>query len=144
MQTLADVQRCLLSERRIWIRVRGLSSKKRKLSDASEHSLQLFRSWTQSLPPIVSMWPKPTFSGTVAADACASGSSCQIGGYIQTDLQQWWFSEKFTQFEFASRSVTLDPNMQRRIGCFETLAQIALLWIAVHHISIGRPSPAFS
>lgn len=138
VRTLTEVRRCLLSERRIWIRVRDLSSKKRKLSDASQHSLHLFRSWTQSLPPIVSMWPKPTFSGTVAADACASGSSCQIGGYIQTDSQQWWFSEKYSHSDFAARSVTLDPNMQRSIGCFETLAQIALLWIAVHHISIGR------
>ena len=101
-----------------------------------------------------------------AADACASGSYCQIGGFIwHHSGTQFWFSEKFSHDDFeifsffpsfasaafarSSHSICagerisqlhshddfeklnihLDPNMQRSIASFETLAQIALVWL---------------
>ena len=65
-----------------------------------------------------------------AADACASGSHCQIGGFIRHQSGvQFWFSEKFLHADFENLNVHLDSNMQRSIASFETLAQIALVWL---------------
>jgi hypothetical protein len=40
-----------------------------------------------------------------------------------------WFSEKFSHNDFKELSIHLDSNMQRSISAFETLAQIALVWL---------------
>ena len=42
---------------------------------------------------------------------------------------QFWFSEKISHADFDTLSIHLDPNMQRSIALFETLAQIALVWL---------------
>ena len=42
---------------------------------------------------------------------------------------QFWFSEKFSHADFDTLSIHLDPNMQCSIASFETLAQIALVWL---------------
>ena len=42
---------------------------------------------------------------------------------------QFWFSEKKSHEDFENLSIHLDPNMQRSIASFETLAQIALVWL---------------
>ena len=64
-----------------------------------------------------------------AADACASGSYYQIGGFIRHHSgTQFWFSEKFSHDDFEKLNIHLDPNMQRNIASFETFAQMALVW----------------
>ena len=76
------------------------------------------------------MRAKPYWDGQAAADACASGPYCQIGGYIRhSSGSQCWFSEKFSHNDFKELSIHLDSNMQRSISAFETLAQIALVWL---------------
>ena len=82
------------------------------------------------VPPSRPMRAKPCWNGIAAADACASGSYCQIGGLIRHHSGvQFWFSKKFSHADFDTLSIHLDPNMQRSIASFETLAQIALVWL---------------
>ena len=54
---------------------------------------------------------KRYWQGTAAADACASGNMCQIGGFIRaTDGRTLWFSERFEQTDFPLNEVPLNPQ----------------------------------
>ena len=80
------------------------------------------------------MTPERYWSGHAAADACASGNTCRIGGFIQHESGKCLrFSEQFYHSDFTAVSLHLEPEMQKGIASFETLAQIAL----VHLISQG-------
>ena len=128
VKTLTDLQQVRISDKRIWLRVCDPSSSKRKLSSQSHRTLRMFRHWFEFLPPLRPMQRKRYWQGTAAADACASGNMCQIGGFIRaTDGRTLWFSERFEQTDFPLNEVPLEPEMQKHITCFETLAQIALL-----------------
>ena len=65
-----------------------------ELSASSKRVIPIFQRWVKFIPCQVSMWPKPNFVGESAADACATGNSCQIGGFIRTNDQTQWFSER--------------------------------------------------
>jgi hypothetical protein len=68
----------------------------------------------------------------------ASGSICQIGGFIRFPSGTTiWFSEKFTFDDFNKLNIPVTPEMQKCIASFETLAQIAILYI------FSRSSPGF-
>ena len=128
VSTLAEVRSALLSERRVWLRIRDTSSSRRVLSKASQRILGLFQSWLEYLPPSKPMWPKPTWSGNAAADACAHDSEARSGGFINLPHGRWlWFSEKFQPKDFKDYDVDMNPLAQRDIVCYETLAQIAIV-----------------
>ena len=136
VSTLDDVRKCHLSERRIWCRIRGPNSSRRV--SASKRVLEIFERWVKFIPSRVFMWPKPNFVGELAADACAAGSSCQIGGYISTSSHTRWFSEKFSYADFCTLEIPVSTDMQKNIACYETLAQIAILKIASTEFVVGR------
>jgi len=76
--------------------------------------------------------------GECAADAMASKNICQIGGFIRFPSgTQIWFSEKFEFKQFAELNIPVTEDMQKCIASFETLAQIAILFI------FSRSSPGF-
>ena len=57
----------------------------------------MFLSWISLIIPMRSMSPKPYWQGQAAADACAAGECCQIGGFIHhASGKSLWFSEVFT------------------------------------------------
>ena len=74
--------------------------------------------------------PKRYWDGECAADACASGPNCQIGGFLKQNGMRIWFSEKFGVADFTELGIQISQDLQRYITCFEALAQIALLFIA--------------
>ena len=131
VSSLADLQSLhIKTENRIWLRIINPNSSKRKLRPDSLRVLKLFNIWLMGIPPTRPMRAKPYWNGMAAADACASGSYCQIGGFIRHHSgTQFWFSEKFSHDDFEKLHIHLDPNMQRSIASFETLAQIALVWL---------------
>ena len=54
--------------------------------DGKKDSLRVLKLFDHSLmgvPPSRPMRAKPYWNGIAAADACASGSYCQIGGFIR-------------------------------------------------------------
>ena len=53
----------------------------------------------------------------------------QMGGFIQHDNQYLWFSEKFLISDFRDLSLPMRSDAQKDIACYETLAQMALLFI---------------
>ena len=61
---------------------------------------------------------------------CAAGSTCQIGGFLRQNDKRMWFSEQFGVSDFENLGLQVTQDLQRHITCFETLAQIALLFIA--------------
>ena len=81
VSTKTDLANIRLSERRLWLRIRNPNSSKRTLSKSSVRCLQLFRTWIMHLCPLRSMYPKPIWPGFSAVDACAMGSTFQIGGF---------------------------------------------------------------
>jgi len=112
------------------MRIRDPHSNRRNLSESSVRILHLFASWLQLLSPLRPLTPKRYWKGECAADACAAGDTCQIGGFLRCNNQQFWFSDIFTVSDFTALGLQLSDELQRYITCFETLAQIALLFIA--------------
>ena len=115
---------------RMWLRIRDPGSSRRKLSDDSRRVIHMFQDWISGLHPVRSLRPRPYWLGQAAADAMASGTRCQIGGFVTTQFgQSKWFSEVFSHEDFSSIQLELKPDLQKSITCLETLAQIALLWM---------------
>ena len=128
---LSDLQSLRLSDKRIWMRIRDPHSNRRHISEASLRILGLlFETWLQTLSPMGPLTPKRYSNGECAADACAAGSTCQIGGFLQYNHSKFWFAEKFGVSDFEQLGLQVSQDLQRHITCFETLAQIALLFIA--------------
>ena len=118
------------TEKRIWLRIQDPASSKRILRADSIRILHMFQHWMTDLIPIRPMRPKIFWPGEAAADACAAGQSCQIGGYIKhLSGQRLWFSERFCHDDFAFLPFSIDPDLQKSISALETLAQIALIFI---------------
>ena len=83
--TKQDLQHLRIStDKRIWLRLRDPGSSRRTIREDSFRVLKLFQSWVSTLVPTRSLCPKPFWSGYAAADACASGDTTQIGGFIQS------------------------------------------------------------
>lgn len=141
VKTLEDVQQCRLSDRRIWLRVRDPTSRKRTVSEDSVRTLKLFQYWLLHNPPESTMYPKPTWPGEAAADACAQGEMCQIGGFLRfPDGRAIWFSERWHPSNFHELGIPVSSDMQRDISCYEALAQIALLFALSRHVPALRLS----
>ena len=130
VSTISDVQNCRLSEKRIWVRIMDPLSTKRTLSKDSQRILQMYKSWLQFTSPVMSMNPKPIWEGEAAADACADQDHCQIGGFLRfTNGTMLWFSERWKPKDFLDLDIPISQDMQRDISSYETLAQIALLYV---------------
>ena len=129
VSTLDDVRNCRLSEKRIWVRIMDPQSSKRSISKDSKRILTMFQSWLKYSSPVISMNPKPPWTGEAAADACADKDKCQIGGFLKFsngDIR--WFSEQWEFKDFHTLDIPVSTDMQKDISCYETLAQIGLLY----------------
>ena len=120
------------------MRIRDPNSGRRKISAASLRILLLFESWLLAMSPVRPLTPKPYWHGEAAADACAAGSTCQIGGFLRTSTQVLWFSEQFFLKDFEKLGLQLAEDLQRHITSFEALAQIGLLFLAAHSFPAHR------
>ena len=94
------------------------------------------------------MWPKQQWTGLCVADAFAAGDKCGIGGVIVFPSGQCsWFSLPMTHSYFQSLQIPVRENFQTDISSLETLAQIALVYIAIQFFPGSRISiriPALS
>ena len=80
-----------------------------------------------------------------AADAFADTARMGIGGWLSTSSHFLWFSEIFTADQVREQWPQLHGSMQPYIGCFETLAQLALAQCTWHcirskHVKFVLPS----
>ena len=131
VKTLQDVHNARLTEKRIWIRVMDPTSSRRNISLDSKRVLHTFQHWLKHAPPIRSLYPMTPWQGEAAADACASGPMCQIGGYLKSPGGRFiWFSQRWNPTDFESLGVKISNDMQRDISCYEALAQLGLLYLA--------------
>ena len=139
VKSRSDLRTCALSDKRIWLRVRDPNSSKRKLSPSSIRMLRMYLSWLGRLSPVQSMWPKHTWSGLCVADAYAAGSKCGIGGALFFPSGSCaWFSLQMTSSDFQSLQIPMHDDLQKDISSLETLAQIALVFIAVRSFPGSR------
>ena len=83
VHSLEEVRNCRLSEKRIWLRILDPTSSKRSISPSSQRILNMYQEWLQHALPFISMNPKTVWNGEAAADACAHGNSCQVGGFLK-------------------------------------------------------------
>ena len=98
---------------------------------SSKRILNILLIWLNHVSPCVLLRPKPLWTGLAAADACAQGPSCGIGGFIKEDESTIrWFSEQYTLQDFRGLEIPLQDDLQKSISGLETLAQIAILWMA--------------
>ena len=137
----SDLYQCILSDKRLWLRIRDPSSSRRKLSSDSVQVFRMFQSWLDHMPPVISMWPKPRWPGTCLADAFAAGSDCGIGGIICIihfpDQNFLRFSLRMHASDFSALGIPMATDLQKNIACLETLAQLAVLFVIV------RTQPGF-
>ena len=81
------------------------------------------------------MWPKPMWHGVCVADAFAQGSDCGIRGLVQFSSNHTsWFSLRIHSDEFRSLKIPMHDDLQKDISSLETLAQIAFVYIVIHHL----------
>ena len=124
----SDLASIPITERRIWMRVADPKSATRTLSGSSMRVLQLFSTWLQYGPPLVSMRPKPAWEGAAFSDAHANGSHAGIGGFIETPQGHiFWFSLQLTAEDFKKLDIPLHDDLQKDIVFLETLSQLALI-----------------
>ena len=129
--SLDDLAKARITDKRIWIRIKDPTSDKRILSVSSKRILRILLTWLNNVSPYVLLRPKPLWKGLAATDAYAQGPSCGIGGFIQEDESTIrWFSEQHNLQDFRSREIPLQDDLQKSISGLETLAQIAILWMA--------------
>ena len=132
VKSKSDLFACSLSDKRVWLRIRDPNSAKRKLSADSTRILKMYLTWLGQLPPIRTMWPKQQWHGLCVADAYATGDQCGIGGAIMFPTGQCtWFSLPMHSKDFQTLHIPLHDNLQKDISSLETLAQIALVYIAI-------------
>ena len=132
VSTKLDLQNCLFSDKRIWLRIRDPNSSKRKLSASSMRILKLYQVWLDRISPVRSMWPKPVWPGLCVADAYAAGKHAGIGGAIFFPSGSCaWFSLRLTFSDFQSLNIPVQGDLQKDIASLETLAQIALVFIII-------------
>ena len=142
LQSKDDLQKVRISpDKRLWLRIKDPASSRRTVREDSYRILKLFDDWLAHLVPCRSMAPKPYWNGSAAADACAAGDYCQLGGFIQHESGHClWFSEKFTHQDFSRLPFQLEADMQKSIASFETLAQIGLvILVAAFHPGARLP-----
>ena len=138
IKSKSDLSSIYLSERRLWLRVRDFDSSKRKLSEDSLRILRIYLDWISTTSLVKSLFPRQLWQGFCAADACAYDDICQIGGFIRFPSGSTvWYSSRFTYADFAQLEIPVTSEMQKFIACFETLAQIALMFI------LSRNSPGY-
>ena len=146
---LSDLHLVRNTGKRLWARVADPTTGKRKLSSLSRQFLVGWKCFSLRPPMMRSLQP-PSFVPEVsmAADACASGSSIGIGGWVKFPGQEsLWFSERFTVQDFLSRDVPVDQDANLDIVSYETLAQVALVLVFASACVGGRMRiqlPAFT
>ena len=89
----------------------------------------MYQDWLGHSTPFVSMNPKLPWAGETAADACAHGNSCQVGGFLKfANGDMRWFSEQWTSEDFQSLDIPVNQDMQKDISSYEAFAQFCLLY----------------
>ena len=122
------------------IRIQDAAHPERNVSAQSKAFLAFWESWCTRAPATQLLhMPERSLDIEMAADACAQGSRVGVGGYIKLPNQPpSWFSERFTLDELACLNIPLNANAQRDIGCYELLAQIALVLLLAASMPGGR------
>ena len=141
IQSLEDVRNCRLSDKRIWLRILDPTSNKRSLSTSSQRILRMYQEWLQHATPFVSMNPKLPWAGEAAADACAHGDCCQVGGFLRfANGDMRWFSEQWSSADFLALDIPVNSDMQKDISSYETFAQFGLLYALCYFLPGQRIS----
>ena len=114
LEDVLTVTSSLLSERRVWLRIRDPTSTRRFLGPGSIRTLQMFSDWMNHMAPIQSIWPALACGFYAAADACAHDQMAQIGGFIQLPNKTICFSERFTPEGFLPIGCGSQPQYATR------------------------------
>ena len=131
VQTLQEVEAVRLTDRRLWLRIVNPSSQQRKLSVHSRRVLKLWLQWLTVSTPLRTM--RPSFQAPIqaAADASAQGDQFQVGGFVASAQQVFWFSEQWHVHEIKKFDIPVRSEAQRDIACYETLAQAFLVLLCI-------------
>ncbi|CAE6968846.1 unnamed protein product [Symbiodinium sp. CCMP2592] len=138
MHTKQDLDKVPLTSRRVYMRISD--PRHRKISECSRKFMEFWEAWCMRSPLEQCLHlPPRSIACTLAADACAQGSSIGIGGFLRVEGSPvLWFSERFEKSDFDGLNIPLDNNTQKNIGCWELLAQIALAFLFAETCPGGR------
>ena len=131
---ISDLHALRLSDKRIWMRIRDPHSSRRHISESSLRILGLFETWLQELSPMRPLTPKRYWDGECAADACASGPTCQIRGFLKQQGMRIWFSEKFGFADFTELGINISQDLQRSMKRWHKLPFLSLHQESFRHI----------
>ena len=125
MHSKADVPRVPPSHKHQWVRLADPSRQEIHLRKEREFVLQwLSLCFAHEQPR--SLRCAPLMPCLSAADAFADKHRMGIGGWLSTARSFVWFSEIFSDEDIRQQWPQLSGSLQPYIGCFETLAQLAL------------------
>ena len=121
----ADVPKVPPSHKHQWVRLADPSRQEIHLRKESEFVLQwLSLCFAHEQPR--SLRCAPLMPCLSAADAFADKRRMGIGGWLSTARSFVWFSEIFSDEDIRQQWPQFSGSLQPYIGCFETLAQLAL------------------
>eukprot|EP00439_Symbiodinium_sp_Y106_P038539 s899_g4.t1 len=121
----ADVPQVPPSHKHQWVRLADPSRQEIHLRKESKFSLQ-WLSLCKAHEQPRTLRSAPLMHCMSAADAFADKDRMGIGGWLGTAKHFVWFSEIFTAAQVRAEWPQLVGSLQPYIGCFETLAQLAL------------------
>ena len=128
LHSKSDLSKVPLSSRRVHMRIQDPMHPHRTLSACSKRFLQFWQGWCLRCPRLQALHlPVRDLTIEMAADACASSDRIGIGGFIRGHNSSRWFSERFRVADFARLNLPLQQDAQKNIGCWELLAQLALV-----------------
>ncbi|CAE7251085.1 unnamed protein product [Symbiodinium sp. CCMP2592] len=136
----SDLAKVPLTSKRVWMRIADPQSRFRRLSGLSRRLLQFWFDWCGSHQfHECLMLPQRSLDATMAADACAQGTSIGVGGFITLPgSDSLWFSERYDLAEIKYLELPLHSEAQKDISCWETLAQVGLMLLFGHLCPGGR------
>ena len=140
LRSKADLCKVPLTTRRVYMRIADPQHRKRHVSEASRRFLLFWEDWCLQSPSLTCLQPScRAISATLAADAFASSLCIGIGGFLRVQgSSAVWFSERFALSDMQCLGVPLAPDAQKNIGCWELLAQMALLILFAEVCPGGR------
>ena len=129
-----DIPRVPGTSKPTWVRIADPNNPYTSLSKSSQQCLTWLALCFQH-SPVQALARPHQLQALAAADACAEDDLVGIGGWAITSSPETWNMQDIR----AAWPCLVKPR-QRRIACFETLAQLALLQATHSHIGGGHYS----
>ena len=126
----SDLHLVYIKSRRVWVGIQDPTNPNRVLSTCFKHTLQTWKALFLATDFSLSMRPPLPVQVSATADAMADEQTAGLGGAVfLPDGRCGWFQFRIGLAEVADVWPWISSSMQKRIACWELLAQFVLSWM---------------